>query len=281
MKVLVTGASGRLGRAVRRRLESRSGVEAVFLRHYTDGSRGDDAFAFDMTDMPRLHSVVSTARPDVIIHLASITGLACDNDPQLANAINVEVTIALAGIAAELGTERIVFTSTAAVYGDGYREPIHEGTPLRGASSYASTKQLAERGLVKCVETSANLSAVVLRIFNLYGDDFTDSVVQKLLTSTPDQPVRIHGLDRFVRDYVHVDDVVDAIMACVDAELTARHQVINIGTGVPTSNRALLERLGERRELYFDLVGEERESYSCADITRAADILDFAPRLRL
>ncbi len=275
MKVLVTGASGRLGLHVRRRLNEAQGIEAA----YWGSPRSNPhnlASSVDLLDTASVEAAVRDFEPEAIIHLAAVAGAACETDPRLARAVNADATLALAAAAAGAGAGRFVFASTAAVYGDRHSSPIDESAAFAGTSTYAKTKHLAEQGLRELCSTNSHFRCASLRVFNIYGDGFSDSLVTRLLESSPSAPVALRDLDDFVRDYVHVDDVVSAISRALDAPLPEQFTAINVGSGIPTSNRALVHSLERARELFYTVARGE-PSYSCANIALGRRLLGLDP----
>lgn len=273
-RLLVTGAGGAIGRRLRARLEA-DGVDASYLLSPRSVASSDDPAVdvAEITDAGQLAAIVEKRRPSAIIHLAAVTGSACDSDPQRAVAVNVEAVRSLTGIARTSGVSRFVLASTSAVYGDQYETPITEAGPLALASRYAQSKRQAEVVLSEAAGESGSFSAVALRIFNVFGPGMLDSLANRLLSSSADAPVSLAGLDTFVRDYVHVDDVVEALVRAAESPVTDPWTIINVGSGRPTSNRDLVAAL----EPVSYLTGEPRASYSCADVTAARRILGFTP----
>jgi len=274
VRVLVTGAGGAIGRRLRARLE-RDDVTASYLVSPRSSARPADPLvdAVDITDRDRVGEVVAARRPTAIVHLAALTGAACDADPERAAAVNVEAVRSLAEIAREHAVSRVVLASTSAVYGDRYGSPIAETGELELASRYAQTKREAELILADAARRPGGPSAVALRIFNVYGPGMVSSLANRLVQAPPESPVALAGLDGFVRDYVHVDDVAAALAAAAHVELPQPWTVINVGSGVPTSNRRLVAAL----EPVNYTVEAPRASYSCANIEVARRMLGFDP----
>lgn len=270
VKVLVTGSSGRLGRALRIRLDQGPEFAPAYLVSPHTVTATD--VRVDVTDSVAVRAAVESLRPDVIVHLASLTGTDCERNPERAEDVNVGSVRTLTEAARELGVSRLVFTSSSAIYGDRYTRPVTEDTPPQPTSVYGDTKLRAEALL----SGTGGVQTLALRIFNLFGDEFEESLIWRLLHSSAEQPVALRGPDNFVRDYVHVGDVADAITASLRVELSGNHETINVGSGVPLSNRDLLDLLGDRCELHYRVVDGQR-SYSCADITRARQLLGFTP----
>jgi nucleoside-diphosphate-sugar epimerase len=260
--ILVTGADGRLGAALTSRLAA-DGTPLV--------RAGRDS---DVTDTGAIARLLSDHRPDAIVHLASITGSACDTDPSRTRAVNVDATAAIARAAAAAGVRRFVFTSSAAVYGDARDTALRESDPVQPASAYAESKVAAEQALEQ-VASDTGVEVITLRLFNLYGPRFDASLITRLLTSTETSPAPLFGWDGFVRDYVHVGDVVGAILLAVRLGPPPRH-VYNIASGEALSNRAVVERLAHRG--VFSRLDGDMHSYSYADVDAARTELGFRPR---
>lgn len=275
MRILLTGAAGRLGRPVLSRLESVDGIETIATRGTS--SVIDSGFHVDLADLDAVERLVGDVRPDVIVHLAAIVGGACERDKNRTHTVNVEATRVLAASAIAAGASRFVFASSSAVYGEHYSTPVAETGRIDAHSTYAQSKFEAECALRAVTETTAGtlLDVTVLRIFNIFGDEFTDSLIWRLLHSNPKNSVALRGLDNFVRDYVHADDVADAVLAAAGHNPHDGFEVINIGSGVPVSNRDLIERIRRRHEPHFTVEPGE-PSFSVADVTRAHARLGFS-----
>lgn len=269
MKVLVTGARGAIGRRLALALAGRPGVSPVSLV----SGRGEvppGTVAVDVGDRLAFRAVLEDVRPDAVVHLAALTGQACDEDPARTEAVNVGSVVTLAEAARDLGIGRIVFASTAAVYGDRLPRPVDESSPLDLGTAYARSKHRAEQALA-----AADVDTVSLRIFNIFGPATPNSLVTRLLEAGADRPVPLRGPDDFVRDYVHVDDVAAAIMAALTAVLPDRHAVFNIGSGIAMSNRDIVRALNCDPATYT--LVDSPPSYSAARIDLARRWLDFEP----
>ena len=263
---LITGANGRLGRVVQR---MGVGADPTFAlgSPRAAGSNG----TLDITDASAVYAAFEHARPRVVVHLAAVVGATCTADPSFAHTVNVDGTANLISAAQAFDVERFVFLSTAAVYGDSRRHPVSENDVVQPSGPYAESKLQAESVL----SMSAGTMAIdVLRVFNVFGPEMGDSLISRLLSATS-TPVSINGLDSFVRDYIHVNDVARAVGAAANSEGLG-YRVLNIGSGIPRSNRDLLDSL-PAASLSPVTIGPEVESYSCADITAAKESLGWRP----
>jgi nucleoside-diphosphate-sugar epimerase len=259
--VLLTGASGRLGQAVHRALEHRDGVRVVSLVSPRAAAQHPESIALDLADHQALTTLVAEHQPDTVLHLGAMVGGACQTDPLAAIAVNTGSTRAIVDALAPHPAARIVLASTVALYGDAGTEPFSEAAPLVGPSAYARTKRGAEEAL-----ESGAVESVALRIANLWGPGFDDSLVARLQSAPDGSPANVRGPDVFVRDYVHVDDVVAAVLAAATVALPQPHLVVNVGSGVATTTAHLIELL-ERHGVVHAVVGEGDPTWSVIDPT--------------
>jgi UDP-glucose 4-epimerase len=189
----------------------------------------------------------------------------------------------------DVGVRRVVLISSGAVYGDQGIQPLKESSPLNPRSPYAVSKLCAEY-YVRTIGDLWDIETVSLRVFNAYGPG------QNLPASHPPvipnflrQAVRggtlvVHSDGSQTRDYVYVDDVVDAMVAAATAPAINR-QVINIGVGTETSVRELatlvLQVTNGDAEIIVNPRTDPGVSRMCADLTLAREMLGYQPRLSL
>lgn len=303
VKVLVTGGAGFIGSTVALALAD-NGDEPVLL---DDLSTGDPDF---LRNFP--HYVGDIADPDLVrrtlrehpdiaatVHCAARTVVAESVERPLEYyAANVGKTVQLLDALVANGCTRVVFSSTAAVYGTTEAQLITEDTPPRPETPYARTKVIVEDVLTDACATTP-LTAVSLRYFNPLGCDpqlRTGPVqppsalaIQALIDAAAGgRPFRINGADWAtpdgtpLRDFVHVWDVALAHVAVVHAwPVAARHEIVNVGSGVGTTVRQLADvfnslvetpvaiEYGERRA--GDIVG----GYTSTD--RARQLFGWTP----
>lgn len=275
-KVLVTGATGSLGRVLVELLARVQGVEVYTTSRSPDGPAGSLRHVpGDLRNGEDVRRVLRETSPQTVIHLAALTGVDCESDPLLAHEVNVVATRSLAVAASEHGVRRFVFASSAAVYGDEYDQPAGETNELAGRSEYGKTKIAAERALISSRE-NLGLDVVILRVFNIYGEGFANSLVERLRHASPTTPVTLFGSDNYVRDYIHGDDVARAFATAAMLRGDQPLVVVNVGTGQAVSNAQLLSALGSRRE--HVTIRDGQPSFSQADITAMTRLLGLTPR---
>lgn len=279
VSIVITGAGGHLGRVVSRSA-ARAGLTTLLWSRRPDSSLefGNQVHA-DITSTEAANRILSHTRVDAVLHLAAITGARCEQNPEAAHATNVTATLRLAEAAARAGASRFVFASSAAVYGDDYARPILETDALVGRGTYAATKIAAEAGL-STIGKLSGMEVVVLRIFNIYGDGFADSLIHRLQNASASAPVTLRGPDNFVRDYIHVEDVAIASIAACTAPMPGRNTVINVASGAATSNADLIATLDESQRLRVKVVPGS-PSHSQANVSRMRELLGVTARTNL
>lgn len=275
MKVLVTGASGRLGLMVASALE-RSHETVLIVRNAEFSAPNATVYRTGIEDTAALQKIFQVERPDIVIHLASVVGAACEEDEKLAVRINVGATRTLAELAKKHNVKQFIFSSTAAVYHQEELVPTSEESNISPRSVYGVTKLEAEQVLNE-LAVDSQTKFTIFRIFNLYGPKFNQSLVNRLIASNEDETIQLQGFKRFFRDYIHVDEVVELMTNFKKMSELGSYSLFNIASGRALSNADLIKVLGEKGfELRFKIVGDY-ESYSWADITRARQRLGFNP----
>ncbi len=259
MRVLVTGGAGYIGSVIVARLAAR-GHDVVV---YDDLSRGHAAAVpagvplvrGDVRDAAAVRAALEDGGREAVIHMAALAEVGESvAEPERYHSVNVEGTAAVVEAAAAAGAGRLVFSSTAAVYGAPERTPIDEDDTLAPANPYGETKLLGERLLQRARERG-ELSATALRYFNACGadgargedhDPESHLIPLALRAARDGTPIRVFGDDyptpdgTCVRDYVHVADLADAHIAALEA-LPRAQGSFNLGTGSGDSVRAVLD----------------------------------------
>ena len=292
MNFLVTGAAGFLGSYLANRL-TREGHQ---VRALDDLSAGDPArlnpevlfTRGDITDRPKLWTLLQDV--DCVYHLAAKVSVPESvSYPREYNIINVGGTVSVMEAMRDVGVKRVVFTSSGSVYGDQNDQPLMETTPPNPGSPYAVSKLAAEH-YVRTIGALWGIETVSLRVFNAYGPgqslpEAHPPVIPHFLRQTVHGgTIVIYGRGEQTRDFVHVDDVVEAMVAAATAP-TVDRLMINIGSGVETSIRDLaqfvIEAVGKTAD-WMDMENQDvGPSRMCADISLARSKLGYRPRVSL
>jgi UDP-glucose 4-epimerase len=265
MRVLVTGGAGYVGSvSVERLLDADH--EVVVLDDLTTGHREAVPPVASLEvgsygDPELIGRLLERARVDAILHCAarSLVGESV-HDPARYYRDNVAGGIVLLEAARSAGVARIVFSSTAAVYGIPDTTPIPEDAPLRPINTYGETKRTFE-GALRFYGEAYGLRSVALRYFNVAGatersgevhDPETHLIPNLLRAAETGSPITIFGADyptpdgTCIRDYIHVADLADAHLAALEATApddarTDRALVCNLGIGMGFSVREVVD----------------------------------------
>lgn len=262
----MTGGAGYIGAHVVRLLHDR-GHQVVVVDDLSTGIArrvGDCPLTVLDIASPgarsRLAGVLAAERVEAVIHLAARKSVAESMVSPLWYAEqNIGGTLAVVGAMRETGVQRLVFSSSAAVYGDVADSPVSEDAPPRPVNPYGETK-LACEWLVRAADRAWGLRQVSLRYFNVAGAadrGLGDPAVANLVTIVLDRWRRgedavVHGTDyptpdgSPIRDYIHVADLAEAHLVALEfLERDARRRdVFNLGTGRGSSVLQVLEALG-------------------------------------
>jgi UDP-glucose 4-epimerase len=261
MRLLVTGGAGYVGSITIEALLA-GGHDVVVLDDLRTGHRAavHPAAAFvegDIADAPAVTTLLRERRIEAILHFAaaSLVGESM-LDPHRYFAANTVASLALLRAAGEAGVDRIVFSSTAALYGTPERTPIGESEPIRPESVYGETKWQIERAMAWLART-ASLASVSLRYFNAAGaseergeDHRPEShlipIVLQVALGQRDA-VHVFGDDyptrdgTAVRDYIHVQDLADAHVLALAALEPGTAKAYNLGNGQGATVAEVLE----------------------------------------
>ncbi len=294
MRVLITGGAGFLGSALANRLVGSDRVHTVLaLDDLTAGDprRLEPEVLFtrgDVKDVPKLWTLLQGV--DCVYHLAARVRVPESiHYPGDYNSTNVGGTVAVMEAVRDTGVKRVVFASSGALYGEQPHQPIHESQTPYPNSPYGVSKIAAEH-YVSTLGALYGIETVSLRIFNAYGpgQDLPPSyppIIPHLLrqVQTGGSQV-IFGDGTQTRDFVYVDDVVDALVLAATATEVNR-AVINIGSGQEVQIgelAALIARVAGKRPDVLHSPGQPvGVSRLLADVTTARRLLNWVPRTGL
>ena len=292
-EVVVTGGAGFIGSHLCRTLIEQ-GAKAMAFDNLSSGKIDfiediiDNGLKFVQGDI-RDHTALekATRNSEVIFHLAAQTSVPFSmEDAKEDCEINVVGTLNVLE-AAKKADARVVFASSAAVYGNPDKRPTPETYPTRPISFYGLSKFVGENYCCFYQE-NYGLEVVMLRIFNVYGPK-GHGVLPDFLTKlrkTPDK-LEVLGTGRQARDFVYISDMVRLLLLTATSP-AAVGQVFNVGTGTTTSvtelAKKVIELLGlEGVDIYFTggLAWEGDMDITQADISKAVKDLQWRPEVSL
>jgi UDP-glucose 4-epimerase len=300
MQVLITGGAGFLGSALANRLVAEGDhVRVLDDLSAGDKSRLDPRVAFvsgDIRDVPKLWTLLRGV--DCVYHLAARVSVPESVlYPVEYNDTNVGGTVSLLTAARDAQVNRLVFASSGAVYGPvrdavvgaGARHQVREDSELNPDTPYAVSKMASER-YVTAIGRLWGIETVILRIFNAYGPNqplppsHAPVVPRFIRQALSGGSVVIFGDGQQTRDFVYVDDVVEALARCGRAEHVGG-SILNIGSGAEVSISTLvdtLERvLGQPVHRLYNPEAAIGVPHLVADIALARERIGFAPSMSL
>lgn len=298
-RVLVTGGAGMIGSTLCDQLVQNDVAEVVVLDNLARGTRRNIAPALatgvvslvegDVADVPLVTSL--TAGRDLVFHLAALRITQCAQEPRLAVESLVQGTFNVFEAAAQAGVRRVVFSSSASVYGMARAFPTTEQHhPYANETLYGGAKLFGEQ-LQASFHAMYDLAGVALRYFNVYGPRmdmhgrYTEVLIRWMERIASGEPPVIFGNGLQTLDMVHTDDVARANLMAAEADVS--HGIYNIGSGGEVSLRDLAAGIlaaMDRTDLALEF-GPERSvnpvARRLADITRAREDLGWAPEVEL
>lgn len=251
-KVLVTGGAGYIG-SITAHLLSRSGYGVVVVDDLSRGhehNAGRLAFSkLNLADTQPLVDLLRREQIDAVIHFAAYIAVGESTaKPELYFLNNVGGSLSLLSAMQQAGVKRLVFSSTAAVYGTPDAVPIPEDAPFAPVSPYGESKVMVET-VLRWLDRHSGLRSVALRYFNACGSDPESGLGEEhdpethlipllLKSVVTGNPITIFGNDyetadgTCIRDYVHVADLAGAHVLALEKLLAgSRSDVFNVGSG--------------------------------------------------
>jgi UDP-glucose 4-epimerase len=301
MRVLVTGGAGYIG-SIAVEVLMQQGFKISILDDCSTGHKDTVPAGARFIQGSILNSAdVSDALTDcdAVMHFAgkSLVGESVEK-PDLYKSVNVDGTRILLDQMHARSISKIVFSSSAAVYGEPKVLPILESATAQPTNPYGSTK-LAIDEMITRESTAHGMSAASLRYFNVAGALNTDRgwlaerhnpethLIPNVLRSTTDNPVKIFGSDcptadgTCIRDYVHVVDLIDAHIKALNSLGNPGHEIYNLGSGSGYSVREVVTAASTALGHQIPFIDSPRRAGDpavlIADISKAKAILDWKP----
>lgn len=295
--VLVTGAGGFIGSHLAERLAEAGAKVRAFVHYNALGSAGwldhsplreqIDVYAGDIADRDSVHNAMRDV--EVVFHLAALIAIPYSyHAPASYVRTNVEGTLNVLMVAREMGTSRIVHTSTSEVYGTALRVPIDENHPLQGQSPYSASKIGADKMAEAC-HLSFGVPVVTVRPFNTFGPrQSARAVIPTIITQClAGKVVRLGKLSP-TRDLNYVSNTVDGYLAAA-TETAAIGQTVNLGSNreISIGDLAALIAKMMNREIQIETedkrIRPEKSEVErlLASNERASALLKWQPRVSL
>jgi UDP-glucose 4-epimerase len=290
VKLLVTGGAGYIGSVVAHQLLE-AGHETVVLDNLSKGHEkavpeGTRFVRCDLLAADKVRGALAEGF-DGVLHFAalSLVGESVEQ-PERYYRNNVCGTLNLLEAMGELGVPRLVFSSTAAVYGEPEEIPIPETSPTLPTNPYGASKLAVDR-MIGAVAAARGLMATSLRYFNVagasggFGEDHHPEthlipLVLQAAAGTRDS-VKIFGTDyptrdgTAIRDYIHVEDLGRAHLLALEAAKPGEHRIYNLGNGAGFSVREVVEAARRVTDRPIDAVDSPRRPGDSAVLVASSD----------
>jgi len=239
--ILVTGAAGLIGGRLVNRLVAEGADVIATDRRAAEAPPGAGWVTVDLTDAPSLLALMRDAQVRAVVHAGAISGpMVAAGDPHQVMPVNVGGALNIAEAALRTGVERLIALSSAGVYGpQATLDPVREDAPLNATDIYGASKIAAET-VLRAYRHDHGLPAIVLRPSSVYGPGRTTACFIRdmidharrgdLLALAPEGACR--------RQFVHVDDVVAAILGALNAP-RLDHFAFNVSGGTWLSEQEI------------------------------------------
>jgi UDP-glucose 4-epimerase len=302
LNILVTGGAGYIGGTVALRLLS-GGHNVLIYDNFCHGHRdlvpaGTRLIEGDLADRDRLESVFREEKVDGVMHFAALIEAGESmKHPEVYFRNNTASTLSLLEAMLAAGVGRLVFSSTAAVYGEPKNTPIEEDAALAPTNAYGESKLLVEH-MLTWMNRIHGLRYASLRYFNVAGavegrgeaHEPESHLIPLILDVALGrrQSIKIFGKDyptpdgTCIRDYVHVGDLADAHILALEALRTRSRLIYNIGNGQGFSVREVVESVRRVTGHPIPVIEEPRRAGDPAVLVassrRIIDELGWNPR---
>ncbi len=308
-KILITGGAGFIGSVISSYLLDNE-YEVAVIDDLSTGNKGaldEKATFFQGSILDKSFLTTALTGVDTVIHCAAKSIVEESvSKPELYEQVNYQGIKVLLDVMTQLGVSKIIFSSTAAVYGEAKIQPISESAELSAVNPYGQSKIKCEEEISKRV--TSGIAAITFRYFNVAGSyknnlgklffeshenesHLIPKILNQLDTGNKDAQVDIYG-DKWptqdgscIRDYLHVKDLAHAHLLALDKLTKSEHQIINLGSGRGYSVLEVIDQIDKS-------VGVKLNRNICparsgdptvllADISRAKEKLGWQPKLGL
>jgi len=293
-RALVTGGAGFIGSNLVHALLERGDTVRV-LDNFSTGNRTNlealdvEIVEGELRSYERVHNAVRGT--EVVYHLGALGSVPRSvQDPLTSSAVNVEGTLNVLLAARDEGIRRVVFSSSASVYGSRASLPAAEDAPPDPISPYGVAKLAAERYCISFARVYESFESVVLRYFNVFGprqsplSQYAAGIPLFITAIAAREAITIYGDGEQSRDFTFVDNVVDATIRAAETDGVSG-EIFNVAAGAPASVNTVADTIGAILELPVEKrnvaprPGDIRNSW--ADLSKSERLLGYQPRIGL
>ena len=305
-KILITGGAGFIGSVISSYLLDNE-YEVVVVDDLSTGNKGaldERATFFQGSILDKSFLATALAGVDAVIHCAAKSIVEESvKKPELYEQVNHKGTKVLLDVISQVGVSKIIFSSTAAVYGEAKTQPIPESAALSALNPYGESKIKCEEEIGKKVVEG--LAAITFRYFNVAGSyknnlgkvffenhenesHLIPKILNKLNKGDKEITVDVYG-DKWqtpdgscIRDYLHIKDLAHAHLLALNKLTKGEHQIINLGSGKGYSVFEVIDQIdksvGVKLNRNICPARSADPAVLLADISKAKKILGWQPK---
>ena len=305
-KILITGGAGFIGSVISSYLLDNE-YEVVVVDDLSTGNKGaldERATFFQGSILDKSFLATALAGVDAVIHCAAKSIVEESvKKPELYEQVNHKGTKVLLDVISQVGVSKIIFSSTAAVYGEAKTQPIPESAALSALNPYGESKIKCEEEIGKKV--ADGLAAITFRYFNVAGSyknnlgkvffenhenesHLIPKILNKLNKGDKEITVDVYG-DKWqtpdgscIRDYLHIKDLAHAHLLALNKLTKSEHQIINLGSGKGNSVFEVIDQIdksvGVKLNRNICPARSADPAVLLADISKAKKILGWQPK---
>src|SRR3989344_1945296 len=289
--ILVVGGAGNIGSHIVDEVIKKGAKEVIVIDMFTRGTKENLTWAIangnvilvdgDIRDRELLDKYFENV--DYVFHEAAIRITQCAKEPKLAHEVLIDGTFNILEACVKHNIKKLIFASSASVYGEPSYLPMDEKHPFNNKTYYGAGK-IANEQMIRAFREMYGLNYVILRYFNVYGPRmdiygvYTEVMIKWLDKIEEGEPPIIFGDGKQSMDFVYVKDIVRANILALESDIN--EGVYNVGTGIETSLNNLLKQMlditnSKLEPEYKEQKGLVIVSKRKADITKARNELGF------
>lgn len=285
-KAVVTGGAGFVGSHVTDALIAQ-GFEVAVIDNLSGGKAENVnpkavLHELDVREYEKILPVMEGAQ--YVFHLAALPRVQYSIDyPEETNSVNIGGTLSVLRAAHAAKVSRVVYAASSSAYGNQEKLPLSEEMPADPLSPYGLQKYVGEL-YAKVFATVYGLQTVSVRFFNVYGPRLDPEgayalVIGRFLKQRKDgKPMTVTGDGEQTRDFTHITDIVNGMIAAATSNKVGKGEVINLGRGKQVSVNDLAKLIGGPIEYVPPRIEPKRTE---ADIRKAKELLDWEPKIGL
>jgi UDP-glucose 4-epimerase len=280
MRIFITGGAGFIGTHLCKKISALHKV--TVYDNFSNSNQKDFPTISNVTlvigdILNKSKLSYSMKNHDVVIHLAAKTDVVDSvNNPDNTFQTNVHGTQNALDSCISNNITKFIVTSSAAVY-QNFDNSVDEASITEPLSPYGQSKLDMENIIIQ-----SKINCTILRLFNVYGNGHNNGVIVNFTKNiSENKPLIIFGDGKAVRDFIHIDDVIDAVILSIESESGIYNIASGNGTSISDLAKLLIQLSGKNSEIIYKSARTGEILYSVADIIKSQKELGFSPKISL